>query len=778
MMSQGSQDIIGQPRSDDLLSINVWKILLMMKGKWYLYLLSLLISGATAYFYLKYKIPTYLTSTTVLIVETEAAPGLDFVEGFAVRPGSQNLDNQILILSSYSLIRRTVEELPFEIECYRNGLLSRASYYPLSPIRIEPGSEGLPYHVEFVFEYSHENIFRLQASSKNMPQLDSLIAFGQSISYRDKSFTIFPQPELEDVYKSGDRIYIQFYDKERLTDRYLSRLRIENATREGTIVRLSLQGTNKVQDMIFLNKLTEVYIQGNLEKKNQEAKRTIEFIEKQLNSVSDSLSLTETQLQEFRSRNRIMDVSAQAQQIIDQAVVLENERARLTLESNYYEYLEEYLSSEANEKVPVAPASMGIEDPLLANLMQELAALQAEYFSSAVGERNPLQSQLELRLTNTKNSIQETLKGITLANQMALNENNSQINNLNRQASNLPVKERQLLGFERKFNLNNVLYTFLLQSRAEAQIKQASNTADNELVDPSRSIGPVSPSRLKVLLIAIALAFALPTLILLLNKLIHNEITSEEDINLISKLPVIGYFPRSRLSYRTVVLNEPNSRISEAFRSLRTRLEFFTKEAKSPIILVTSSMMGEGKTFTAINLASAYSLAGKKTLLVGFDLRRPTLSRNFELNGQAGLTEYLIGRRSHNDIIQSTDFQNLHIIPSGPIPPNPGELTSSEETQALFNHLRKKYDYIVVDSPPVGIVSDIYPVAALADAVLLVVRHGHTKKNVLSATLSEIQGLGLHGLSLLLNDVNLRSGHYRYSYKYKYEYKTKTKLET
>jgi len=745
----------------------------MMWRKWYYYLIAIIILGAAAYFYLKHKIPTYLVTTTVLVQEEGAATGINLVEGFAVRPGSQNLDNQILVLSSYSLVRKAVEDLPFEIDVYRKGLLSQQSYYPLSPLRIEPGPDGLPFNIEFIFEHSYNDVFHLTISSTFNHGLDTLLSFGQRINYNNGSFIIYPQPELENVFKSGEKIYIKFNDKEHLTDTYLKRMTVEEASRDGTIVKISLEGTNMVKDMIFLDKLTEVFINQNLDKKNQEAKRTIEFIEAQLNNVSDSLSLTETQLQEFRSQNMIMDVSAQAQQIIDQAVTLENEKARLTLERNYYNYLEEYLSKESNKEAPIAPASMGIEDPLLANLMQELAGLQAEYFSSGAGERNPLQNQLEMRIKNTKQSIKETLMGIKLANQMALDENDQQINRLNNQAARLPVKERQLLGFERRFNLNNVLYTFLLQSRAEAQIRRASNAPDHELVDPARATGPVSPNRMLVILIAFTLALALPTFLLLFIDLISNKVISEEDLGMITQLPVVAYFPHSRLSYNTVVLTEPDSRISEAFRSLRTRMEFFTKEVRCPLILVSSSMPGEGKSFASINLASAYSLAGKKTLLVGFDLRRPTISKSFELNGEAGLTNYLIGKKTLDDIIYETGFKNLHLIPSGPVPPNPGELISMDKTKMLFSTLRSRYDFIIVDSSPIGIVSDIYPIAAISDVVLMIVRHGHTKKNILSATLSEIQYNGIGALSLLLNDVKSRGNSYRYAYKYKYEYKHK-----
>lgn len=762
---------------DGLAFINVRKLLLSMLRHWYFYPIVLIISGLGAYYFLKNKIPTFRVSTKILIEESQGNPGGDLLQGFEVRPGQQNMENQIIILSSYNMIRKVVNDLPFDIDVYRKGFRSEASYYPLSPLRISEGPEGLPYNAEFIFEHILDDKFHLTTHSNYGVQLDTILIFGQNVKYGDGSFTIYPQPELAEEYLRGDKIYFRFLNKDQLTGRYMSRLQVRKESGEGSIINISLVGANRIKDIMFLDKLSEVFLNDNLDKKNKEAKRVIDFIDNQLVDVSASLALTETELQEFRSRNRIMDVSAQSQQIIEQAVILENERARLNIEKNYYEDLEEYLDSDEYIKSAIAPASIGITHPLLSSLIQELAGLQAEYLSSGVGERNPLQGQLEMRIQNTKNSIKETSSSMRRANQMAIDENARQIDNLNIRAARLPEKERQLLGFERRFNLNNVLYTFLLQRRAEAQIQSASNTPDNELIDPARAKGPISPNRRIVIILVFALTLGIPTLILLLRDLLRSKIMTEEDLQSITQMPVMAHLPHSRISYNLVVFSEPSSRISEAFRSLRTRLDFYSQDTKCPIIVLTSSMPGEGKSFSAINLASAYSLTGKRTLLLGFDLRRPTVYKSFSLENEKGITSYLIGRHSLDEVIHISDYENLHIIPSGPIPPNPGELCASEKALELFSTLKEKYDCIIVDSPPVGIVSDIYPITAIADAVLLTVRHGRTEKRALSSTLTELQFHQIKHVSLSLNDIRTRGSGYSYSYKYKYEYKQK-KIES
>ncbi len=527
--------------------INIRKILRMMVRNWYFYLFGVALAITGAYFYMGNKIPDYEVKTTILIGEENAEGSEDLLRGFALRPGIQNLDNQLLIVKSYSLIRKAVEELPFEIDVYRKGFQSRASFYPMSPIRVELGEGIPPYDTDFIFRYDNENDnFSMRTTRRSRYRLDSIFTFGQTIEVGGSSFTIEPQPELENIYKTGKKIFIRFYDKTRLTELYIERLEVENATREGSILSLTLRGPNRVKDVIFLQMLTNVYIQNNLDQKNEEAMRVTEFITAQLYNVQDSLRITERELMDFRSRNMIMDVSAQAQQIIDRSAAMDNENARLSLERNYFIYLEEYLSKEDYDQAPMAPATMGITDPLLTNLMQELAGLQAEYFSKVAGERNPLQGQLEMRIRNTQGSIKEVLQSLKLANQMALDKLDTQIRKIQAEAKGLPIKEQRLLGFQRRFNLNNTLYTFLLQRRAESQIQSASNTSDNELVDQARATGPISPIPQMVFIIAFVFALGMPTLVILLKEVINNKITCEEDLQLVSKLPVVAHFPHSR----------------------------------------------------------------------------------------------------------------------------------------------------------------------------------------------------------------------------------------
>jgi len=464
-----------------------------------------------------------------------------------------------------------------------------------------------------------------------------------------------------------------------------------------------------------------------------------------------------------------MDLSAQGQSIIGQVTLLENERARLNLEANYYDYLADYLAKDATGEVPIVPITMGITDPGLTRIVEELAELQGQLTLTGAGERNPLQRNLEQRVRSAKSTLSETLNGLRRANSLARSENQEQINKANAQASALPVTERQLLGIERKFRLNDELYTFLLETRAEQEMQKASNRADSEIIDPAdaRFSTVVSPNRMKLLLMAVFGGFALPLSLIFLGFLFNKKL-KEEDIRDMTDIPVVGNIPHSGDKFNTVVFDNPNSAIAESFRLVRSKMQFFTKDAKAPVILVTSSMPEDGKTFAAINIASVYSLLNKKTVLVGFDLRKPKIFQDFGLSNEKGVSTWLIGQDKMQDIIQNTRFENLSVISAGPIPPNPSELTALGKTEELFSYLRERYDYIIVDTSPIGLVSDTYYLASMADTVLLVVRPGRTLKELFDRTLMEIRSSNTKGVGLLVNDIQSGSGHYGYGEKYGY----------
>ncbi len=775
-MVQNSPNNGQLPGQENEKDIDVMKIFFLMLSNWYWFVLALGLTVGSAWVYKRYTLPTWRVSATVLIEEDKKHTSMigseQLLEGFGVRPGMQNLDNQVLILTSWTIIEKTLSDLPFDIEYYHHGRVNKVALYPVSPIKVNYDASGtIPKDVEFEFRLSDNDTYSLSADNGDLFKFETKAALGDTIDINGGKMIIEKNP-LSFNSEPDREIYFVLNSRDRLVESYRSRLKAAPSSKAGTIINLTLEGTNRIMDVDFLNKLIDVFLNNNLERKNKEAERTVKFIDEQLTGISDSLTLTEDKLQRFKSANKVMDLSAQGTQIITQAMTLENEKARLVIEANYFEYLAGYLSKDVSAELPVSPATMGIADAGLTNLVLELAGLQSEYFSKSIGGRNPMQAQLFQRLRNTREALTETLKGVRQANDLAMNENTAQLRSVNESAVILPKTERELLGFEREFKLNDVLYSFLLEKKAESQIQKASNSPDNEIVDrPRPGRQPVAPKTMIIYLLAMVAGLGIPFVVILVLQALNNTIRDEDDLVKITDLPVAGYIPHSTFGSLSAVLEEPFSGIVESFRSLRSRMRYFTKEIKSPVILITSSMAAEGKTFTVINLASVYSLMNKKTLIVSFDLRRPQVCKELDILNDKGVSTWLIGEESLENLIKKTKYSNLDLLPSGPIPPNPAELIASEKTAELISELRKMYDYIIIDTAPIGTVSDSLTLAALSDATLIVVRHGNTISPLLSNTIAEVGATGIKGISLLINDIKYGKMKYRYYSRYGNDYR-------
>jgi capsular exopolysaccharide synthesis family protein len=773
MNNKGINNEISQGiNSQSKVGVDPSLILLLLFRNWYLFAIAIIFSLFAARFYINHTMPVYMSSITVLINETEDRPLVDnteLLQGLGLPGGMRNLENQMMILRSRDLTERTLKELPFDIEYYLKTWRNSLPIYPDVPVKvITDRNMPLPYDIEFSLTFLGGARFTVQSESETF-QFQATASFGEDIEIAGGSFRIECFNEEWLASHLDQKIYFVHHSRIGLVNYYSNRISIEPLSRDGSMLRISLAGTNPAKDVDFLNKHIERFQSISLDKKNTEAQRRIQFIDDQLVGISDSLSITENRLQQFRSSHKVMDLSAQGQAIIGQVTLLENERARLNLEANYYDYLAEYLAKNAAGELPIVPITMGITDPGLTRLVEELAALQGQLSARGAGEMNPLQRNLEQRVRTAKDALRETLNGLRRANSLARSENQEQINRANSQASSLPVTERQLLGIERKFRLNDELYTYLLETRAEQQMQKASNRSDSEVIDPAdvRFTTRISPDPVRVYFLGLFAGAGVPLMIIFLTFLFNKKLR-EDDIRRLTNLPVVGNIPHNSSKQQTVVFDNPNSGIAESFRLLRSRVQFFTKEEKSPVILITSSTPGEGKTFTSINLASVYSLLDKKTVLVGFDLRKPKIFHDFNLSNEKGVSTWLIGKDKLCDIIQPTSFVNLSIIAAGPVPPNPSELTALEKTSELISLLKEKFDYVIIDSSPIGIVSDTLHLARHADVCMLVVRPGNTIRDMFESSLYELRHGDIKGVSLVMNDISSASKYYGYGEKYGY----------
>jgi len=626
---------------------------------WYFFVLTIIVSLIIAFLFNKYTKPVYEVSTTV-IIKSDRGNKIDPQQliGLGFRNDLQNIENEIGVLSSYSLTERTIKNLDFFVSYFEEENFISKEQYGNNPFEVVYDTSHLqPVNVEFKVKVLSASKYAIQVEVENATLYDfgdfkeaeekylflkvtDTLYFGEQLEGEAYSFHLALKPNANVSELVSKNLNFVFKDLKSLVTRYQG-ITIEPINKDASILKLSLRGFNEAKSVAFLNTLTREYLAQGLEKKNLIATNTIRFIDDQLMEISDSLSFAELELQDFRSENVVMDIDFQSQQAVNYMKTLETQQADLKVKNMYYKSLKKYV--ETNKDIQeglIVPSAMGIDDPLTTSLIQELNTLfnqRAEALLTST-EKNPTVIALDLRIENTKNALLENVTNIVKNSDIALRDVGSRINALTSQMTTIPKTQRELLGITRKFTLSDNIYNFLQQRRAEAQITRASNVSDNEIVDAARLLDatPVYPKKSLNYMIAIVLGLVLPVLYILGKDYLNDKIVERSDIEKITQMPIIGHTIHSNRLNTIVVAESPKSSIAESFRSIRTNLVFATKGKTKMTVLVTSDMVSAGKTFVSINLASIFALYGKKTMLLGFDLRKPKIYQDFGLSTMKG----------------------------------------------------------------------------------------------------------------------------------------------
>jgi tyrosine-protein kinase Etk/Wzc len=784
-------------------SIDLRKLFNYFIGNLHWFILSVGFALTIGFLLNRYTTRIYSASTTVLIEDenkgksmmSSAQQGLDLTQGFSLFPGLQNLENQTIILKSYSQVRKTINSLDFNVSYFHKGYIREVETYKSSPFEVIYNTTHVqPLGLHFNIIFDNENQISIDAKGEGATLFNygddvflnrvGLIEFSTKIKPGERVVNDYCDFQIR-INKNFNPSCIQspyfffFQSPHTLALDYNKRLTVAPMSKGSSMVKISLTDQCPAKAVDFLNQFTAQYLNRNLDKKNEFANNTIRFIDMQLDTISKSLGLAEDDLQNFQSKNRVMDLSLKTQQVFEQMQNLENQKMQLEMQKKYYEYILSYIEQNQDIESVLAPSAMGVQDPLLNQLILEINRLSVEKSSLTNIKKGtdfgPLQA-LDAQIRNAKKNITENATNLVKSAEISLGEIRKRIAILNENIKDLPESERQLFQIKRKFSLNDNLYTFLLERQSEAQILKASNTSDNEIIDSAMlDGGPIKPKTMINYMIALMLGFLFPAGFIAIKEYFKMRIDSPDMVRRLTTRPIIGYIPNSLSEANENIFDNLDSPWAEAFRIVRTKLEFFIKTKPNPIIMVTSSIPGEGKTFIALNLASAYSLINKKTVLVGMDLRRPQIAQRFNIDKTIGFSNYMIGGATLEEIIQKTDNPNFDIIASGAIPPNPAELIADEKTVEFFNLLKTRYDYIILDTAPISPVSDSHHLATLVDIILFVIRDRYTHKLALENSLEEFNSNHVKNVCLLMNDIKMNrkkyGSKYGYSYGYRYGYK-------
>lgn len=770
-------------------TFDVKEFLYKMMGYWYFFVISISVALAIAFCINRCSSPIYNVRTSILVQDEKSLLDPKFTAGLNLYNSNYKVFNEIGILRSYSLTERALKKLDFSIAYFTSKNFRTLELYNTCPfIFIADSASPQPLYIdiyltvlspkEYNIEAEGSDVYLFHFLGKKMIQQKPSL----KINYKGK----INQPFILDYFAGkitprfgndlkdyvGEKYFFRIYDEAALVNQYRNFKVIDS--KNSSILTISIEDNNIQKSVDFLNALTHEYLLRGLEKKNQIADNTIRFIDSQLGEVSDSLYFSEKRLQDYRASSTIMNVDFQTQQVFTSLENIQNQRAELIVKIKYYEYLKNYLQENKDGQDLVAPSSMGIQDAILNNLIDNLTNLFSERSEMLINTKkdNPYLTSIESRIKAMKNTILENIQNLISTTKISLAEADQRIEDISRRVNKMPETERKLFGFERKFKLNDALYTYLITKRSEVQISKASYMPDNEVLDIARDTEytPISPKTGRNYIIAFILGLGLPIAFLMLKDFFNDRILINEDIEELTDMPILGHIIHNREKSQTIIIDEPLSLTSESIRAIRTNFQFISNENKSNIVLVTSSMMGEGKSFTTLNLALSFALNNKRTIVINFDMRKPKLHQYLQLSNDKGLSMFLSGNASLDDIIVKTDYENMDVILSGAIPPNPMELISNGYTNTMFETLKNKYDYVFIDSPPVGMVADSLLLLKYSDVNLYIVRQSYTLKKVFAQIIGNIKKKGISNFNIILNDVQLGRKYQNYSHGYAYTY--------
>lgn len=762
-------------------NIDIKRYMSLFLSNWYWFAIALFLSVTIAYAINRYSEKIYTVSSTLLIKDDQLGNVSSKVE--SVIPGGdifksqQNLKNEMGILKSFMLnykVMKGLEEFQvIYVGIGRRGLIESRTY-KTCPFRVVYDS----IEIEPKGNNNSVGINIISDSTYNLEINDDIVSggpkkFGQRITEQGFDFTIQVRNQGNSVFSDIINKKYKFYftSPEVLANEYRGKLSVEPIDKEASIVTLSVSGYVSGQEIDYLNKLMSVYLEYGLDNKNQTADSTIRFIDRQLKIISDSLIKAENNLKNFRLNNSFIDLSREATMLQNRLERLETGKAVFELQQRYYDYLSDYLNNRSKDASIISPSVMGIEDQLLFKLVDELSLFQKEKEKLGMNIENdqPSIELLDRQIAESSAALKENIRNGIAGLKLSIGESDQKINLVLEEFNKLPVMEQNMVKIQRNFDLNNTVYTYLLEKRAESGIAKASNIPDNRIIDKASYFrtGQIKPRIKYNYMIAIMLGFIFPIIGIVVIDYLNDKVIDKRDIERKTKVPVIGFISHSDSNDDIPVVEKPGSSLAESFRSVRTAIKFFIKENEKPVIAVSSTISSEGKTFIAINLAAITAMLGKKVLLVGLDLRKPRINKVLVFDDGPGLSTFLSGNCKYDEVIKQTQIENLSYAPSGPIPPNPAELIETEKMKIFMEEAKKEFDYIIIDTPPVAIVTDALLLAPYVDLNLFIVRQRYSSRNTLEMVDQLYKNGELKNLAILINDISL-SGYYGYGMRYGY----------
>lgn len=720
---------------------NLWVIMLRYK---YLFIASVLCCMIVAVAYLWYATPQYSVSSKILIKDKDNTYYSNQMNkslaDMGMKNSSNGFENELEIIGTKTLNKKVVKDLKLYSMYYTKGGLKNVEIYgKYSPYLVDMQEDMLdsllrPIKMQMLQE---DKGLTVSLKAEDFETEQTFSSFPAHISTPYGNVVIQKNPTGIQKYAETE-LKAVIYPLESAALAYASALSVEATSRTTTVAELTLTDNLPERCCDYLNKLIDLYNEDANIDNNSEATRSRDFIDERLADISKDLNMTEAELAQFKQSSGIVDYTADATVDVSQNILYEQKLVEIGTQIDLINYLIEYCDDKRNE-YQVVPANIGLNDNALNTTIQKYneVILNRDRLLRSIPESSPAVVSVTHEADGYFSALRTSLQSAKRQATMRRNDLQNQRSKYSSRISSAPLRERALVDINRQQDVKSGLYLMLLKKREENLIQLASAAYKAKQIEEPTVYGPVSPKRNMILLGALVVGLILPYLYYFLRNFFRFRIESEEDLASLCEAPLLGTIPFVKVlakENRTIVLQENrNSIMMEVYRSLRSNLPFVLKPDQQ-VILFTSTQSGEGKTCVASNLAASMAFAGKKVLIMGLDIRKPRLAGIFNLSDtDSGISDFLSHKPDDyqflESIIQKTDISdNLDIIPAGTIPPNPAELLERENLSNAVNYLKEKYDYILMDTAPVGLVSDTLTIAKLADVVLYIVRANYTLK--------------------------------------------------
>ncbi|WP_400191518.1 GumC family protein [Hymenobacter sp. B81] len=781
-----------RPTASDEIDLHL--LFFKLRARWPLFVIGLVLAFGGALLYLKVKPPVYAFRATMLLGNQSSGSkrAQELLNLLEVKDKGIKMEDEIGLISSAGMVRQALQRLPgFMVSYYATpdnwlnqlrDLQVRERPAGAMPFRVVPDPAALQLSgTRISVEVLPDGRYRLRAKAdkaelSSLPtgelvrevlgvELDEVVKAGQLLRTPLLSVTLQPEPG---VPAGQERYSFQLNDLSSLAGHYGGALMVRAADHESRIIELSTKGTVPAKEQQFLDTLMSVFIAADLREKNLTGQKTVAFLDGEINKLNRSRQQSASALSSFRAERGVVDVGAQSSSSISQLSNLEVERSRLSSQRKHYENL---LYTVRNNRDMSALSSSGVNDQVLSSLILQLADLSNQKAGLVVNasDRNPLVTVLEERIRTIKGSLEQNLTSMIRSMDYQLGDLNSQIGRIRGDMSRMPDNERQLAVLKNQSDFNDKNYNFLIEKRAEAAIALATNATDKRIIDRAAmwGAGPSEPKPMFVALMALLAGLFGPLGLAFLLEKVNQRIQGREDLVRLTNIPILGVVAHGTAADQDQMLTNPKGPIAESFRSIRVNLQYMSAGLDKKVLGVTSSVPGEGKTFCTVNLAVELAHSGRRVALIETDLRRPTMARYFRHDAEApGLANYLAGLNSLEECLRPSGVKRLDVICCGEVPPNPIELLESPRMGALIERLRDEYDYVMLDTPPVGYVSEYFVLLRHLDANVYVVRQNYTDRALVNQIDELHRDEKIKHVYLIINDV-----HFTKTYEYRYKQK-------